>query len=127
MPKIAIVHFIKDEYYYSECIDKTIQHLNITDWLEVTKEELTLLRCYYRPGTNFAILEQQDNVKINQTIQVCLLEANKEKERQLKEKQQKEEAKRQRELKKLAKSEEQEKALLKQLAEKHPEVLNETK
>ena len=122
MPKIAIINFVLDEDYAEEYYSKSHQHLNITEWKEITKEELDILRKYYTPsssGRSFAIVEQVKAPEIEETIEQCIKKAELEKLKQLEARQKAEELKLQKALKKKAKDEAAEKKLLEELLKKH--------
>ena len=57
MPKIALMKISGDGYYedYSEIIQK------VSDWEEVTVEELALMKSFYRNNEGYTIIEFVDN------------------------------------------------------------------
>ena len=114
--QIAIInHTVGTEYSdYSVVIN------SITHWSEVTEEEFQLLKKYQYNNSDIQVLERLDvGDMIPNTVEEYLQKARTEEEKRIKaetEKKRKAEAAR---LKKLAKTEAEEKDLLKKLMEKH--------
>lgn len=93
---------------------------SITEWTDVTQEEYSLLqKAQYEK--NFTIIEQMPEQEkfIKKTVAGILERIRQEEELRQKEADKRKAAAEQRKLKKLAKNEEQEKALLKSLQEKY--------
>lgn len=114
--QIAIIH----AECGSEYSDYTSVIKSITNWSEVTEKEFWTLKAYQRNKSYITILERIDvGEMIPNTVAEYLQKAKDEEAKHIKadaEKKRKAEAAR---LKKLAKSEADEKELLKQLLEKH--------
>lgn len=113
--KICIVSPRLDYAYHDE-IASTI---HATDWTEVTEQEFKALKTW-EGGGDFTVLEMPEPEKfIKKSVAEYLnyVQRLEREEQQRKAKQ--EERKRQRELKKLAKTEEQERLLLEELKQKY--------
>lgn len=118
---IAIIT-TKDRYFnYGD--DHEVFVTSISDWTEVTEKEFQLLSSY-SANYNWRVIERLDYKKdfIPKTVAAALAEVEKFKEEERKRKAELEKRKLERELKKKAKTEEQEKALLKELAQKYGKV-----
>lgn len=120
MPKVAIIKGREvasyDRYDDYASYYNIVEH--ITDWEEVTDEEVKILR-QVAPFKNFTLIEFVENPKqfIAKTVKEYLADVKAEQERQAAEKKKKEEAALQRKIKKEAKTKESKLALLKKLQE----------
>lgn len=113
MPKIALLKIVPNSYYenYEEIITA------ISEWEEVTKGELSLLRDFYYKSGGYTIIEFVDNQreKIDFAVKAQLEYARKETERQEIEKKAKAEKALARKHKLADKKKEEKKQLLEQL------------
>ena len=122
MPKICLIKPAEVYFNYDDCskiIDK------ISDWEEVSIEELNLLKRFVSKY-NYVIIEYVEKQRdlIDKGIKAALEEARIEDEKEKERKESAEKKKLERELKKRAKDEKAEKALLEQLEKKYREKNN---
>jgi septin family protein len=122
MPQIAI---IKPKLYSDGYDDYTKIIDSISDWSEVSNEELKLLKSYCN-NYDYEVIERVDTKPefIIKTIQQALIEAKKHEEQRAKQKAEAEQKKLERALKKKAKDVAQELKLLAELQAKHSGKLN---
>jgi hypothetical protein len=129
MPKVKILAIAECVDYYDEYSRASICH-GISDWEEVTEEELVLLRLHLRsikqPPNRQLVLAEYDTEPVTfriDNIRAMLEKMRKEQEERDRiaaaEKAKRDARKRERELKKLAKDEEEERAILLALQQKY--------
>lgn len=118
MHKVALLkvhhHTHYSNYGDDEIVTSMIDH--ISDWEEVTTEDLKLLKQYCYSNASYIVVEFMDKSKLRKSISEVLAEQKKAEQDRIKAAELAAERKLQRELKKKAKTEAEQRALFEQLS-----------
>lgn len=123
MPKIAVITYTSDSDWNYESSTTIIQQ-SITDWVEISNEDLATLQAARRKGMlingqYWCILEYVDSVTVKQTVEDYVEYVKKEQKRIEQSKLDKEERRKERAKLLRKEKEEREKALLEELSKKY--------
>lgn len=116
MPKIAIIR-VEGRYTHYDDYDSVIE--SISDWADVSNEEVKLLRRWL--DSNYRVLEFVPTERIPLLVKECLELSRKKEEAEIAKKAAAAKKQLERDLKKKAKAEEQERLLLEELKRKYEE------